>query len=148
VDQQPAVLHVRDGELVEEGSWVYVWLRPAGDRRVIYVGGTGLPPAARTWLHLHHEDPEIARIAFAYPAAGGDLNEPLEVRAFRVPDGVPRRAVRDVLIARLAAAGELSPLYCGFPPVGTDGPAEVAAVADAVIAELRLPPPSPDRPLD
>jgi hypothetical protein len=148
VDRRPAVLHVRDGELVEEGSWVYVWLRPAGERRVIYVGGTGLPPAARTWLHLHHEDPEIARIAARYPAAGGDLNEPLEVRALPVPNGVPRGAVRDVLIARLAAAGELSPLYCGFPPVETDGPAEAAAVADVVIAELHLPPQRPDRPLD
>jgi hypothetical protein len=148
VDRQPAVLHVRDGELVEEGSWVYVWLRPVDERRVIYVGGTGLPPAARTWLHLHSEDPKIARIAFGYPAAGGDLNEPLEVRAFRVPDGVPRRAVRDVLIARLAAAGELSPLYCGFPRVETDGPAEVAAVADVVIAGLRLPQQRPDRPRD
>ena len=68
---------------------------------------------------------------------GGDLSEPLDVLAFPVPDGVPRRAVRDVLISRLAASGELSPHYCAFPYVKTPDVDSVASVADAVIAELR-----------
>jgi hypothetical protein len=75
VDVRPAVLHVRNGEIVEDGSWVYLWLRPDHRQRVIYVGATGLPPAVRTWLHLHHEDPEIGRVASGYPAAGGALDE-------------------------------------------------------------------------
>jgi hypothetical protein len=131
-------MHVRDGELVEGGSWVYVWLRPVDERRVVYVGGTGLVPATRVWLHLHHDDPEIGRIKSAYPVAGGDLRDALEVHAFRMPDGVPRRAVRDAVIRRLAAAGELSPHYCGFPAVETDEAPEVATAADVVIARLPL----------
>jgi hypothetical protein len=65
---QSIVMHARDGELVEDGSWVYVWLRPADERRVVYVGGTGLAPATRAWLHLHHDDPEIGRIRSAFRA--------------------------------------------------------------------------------
>jgi hypothetical protein len=138
VDLQPAVMYVRDGELVEDGSWVYVWLRSAEERWVVYVGGTGLAPATRTWLHLHHDDPEIGRIKSAYPAAGGDLGEALEVHAFRMPNGVPRRAVRDAVIRRMAEAGVLSPHYCGFPAVEADETPEVATVAGMVIAGLRL----------
>src|SRR5215471_16394819 len=122
-------MHVRDGELVDGGSWVYVWLRPADERRVVYVGGTGLAPATRAWLHLHHDDPEIGRIRSAYPAAGGDLADALDVYAFRMPDDVPRRAVRDAVIRRLVAAGEMSPHYCGFPAVEADESPEVATAA-------------------
>jgi len=138
MDLQPIVMHVRDGELVEEGSWVYVWLRPANERRVIYVGGTGLAPATRVWLHLHHDDPEIGRIKSAYPAAAGDLAEALDVHAFRMPDGVPRRAVGDAVIRRLAAAGALSPHYCGFPAGEADETSQVATVAGMVITRLPL----------
>ena len=66
---------------------------------------------------MHEKDPEIGRIASRYPAAGGDLREPLDIVAFPVPEGVQRRAVRDALIARLAATGQLSALYCGFAPI-------------------------------
>ena len=66
------VLRVRGGELAGTGSWVYVWLR-AGERDhpVVYVGGTGLPPAVRTWLHLHDSDPDVGRLAARYPAGPG-----------------------------------------------------------------------------
>jgi hypothetical protein len=138
VSLQPTVLHVRDGELAEAGSWVYLWLRPGSERRVVFVGGTGLPPAVRVWLHLHDPDPEVGRMAAGYPAAGGDLREPLDIVAFPVPEGVERRAVRDALIRRLAAAGELSPLYCGFAPVADDGDAAAAAVVEAALAHLAL----------
>jgi hypothetical protein len=138
VDLQPIVLHVRDGELIEDSSWVYVWLRPVGERRVVYVGGTGLAPATRVWLHLHHDDPEKGRVKSAYPAAGGELAEALDVHAFRMPDAVPRRAVRDAVIRRLAAAGELSLHYCGFPAVEADESPEVATAASAVITRLPL----------
>lgn len=103
---------------------------------MIYVGGTGLHPATRTWLHLHHDDPDIGRIAASYPAAGGNLRESLEVLAFPVPDRVPRRDVRDALIRRLTAMGMLSDHYCGFAAVEADEAAAVAAVADAFLAEL------------
>lgn len=114
---QPTILHVRDGELEDSSSWVYVWLRSRAPREIVFVGATSLPPAARVWLHLHDKDPEIGRIASRYPAAGGDLREPLDIVAFPVPEGVHRRAVRDALIAKLAATGQLSPLYCGFAPI-------------------------------
>lgn len=137
VDLRPTVMLVQDGELVDAGSWVYVWLRAAQERRVIYVGGTGLQPATRVWLHLHHGDPEIGRVAAAYPAAGGNLREPLEVLAFGLPDGVPRRDVRDAVIRRLAAAGMLSDHYCGHAAVEADEAAPVTALADALLVELR-----------
>jgi hypothetical protein len=113
-------------------------LRPAEKRRVIYVGGTGLAPATRVWLHLHHDNPEIGRIKSAYPAAGGDLGDALDVHALRMPDGVTRRAVRDAVIGRLAEAGVLSPHYCGFPPVEADETPEVATLAGMVITGLPL----------
>lgn len=139
MDLKLTVVRIRDGELVEDGSWVYVWLRQAEQQPVIYVGGTGLPPVVRAWLHLHHDDPEIGRIASAYPAAGGDIGEMLDVYAFRIPDGVPRRAVRDAVIRRLAAANELSSHYCGFPAVESDETPEVTAAATAVIDGLPRP---------
>jgi hypothetical protein len=136
MSMRPVALQVRDGELVDSGSWVYVWLRPGSERRVIFVGATALPPAARMWLHLHHEDPDIGWIAARYPVAGGDANETFDILAFPVPEGVARRAMRDALIARLAAAGELSALYCGFPPVEQGDPDGASAAAEAVHAEL------------
>ena len=135
---QPTVLRVRDGDLAEAGSWVYVWIRPGTERRIVFVGATGLPPAARVWLHLHDRDSEVGWMGHRYPAAGGDLREPLDVVAFPVPESVARRAVRDALIKRLAEAGELSPHYCGFAPVAEEGDAEAVAVAEALQQQLAL----------
>ena len=84
-DEDLVVLHVHGGEITDAGSWVYAWLRVDYDRPVIYVGATGLQPGTRAWLHLHVPDPDIGRVAARYPSA---LDEPLEVVAVQVPEGV------------------------------------------------------------
>ena len=82
-------MRVRDGELTDTGSWVYVWIDEAA--LVVYVGATGLDPRTRVWLHLHHDDPEIGRMA---------------ARFSRLPTS--ELDVRDVLGARLAEEGLLA----------------------------------------
>ena len=113
-DEDLVALHVRGGEISDARSWVYAWLRVDDDRPVIYVGATGLQPGIRAWLHLHDPDPDIGRVAARYPAA---LNEPLEVVAVQVPDGVSRSDTKTVAIARLAEAGLLCEHYVGDTPV-------------------------------
>jgi hypothetical protein len=113
VDDEVAIFHVRDGEVADAGSWVYAWLHVDGDRRVVYVGATRLPPGTRTWLHLHDPNPDIGRIAARYPAV---MDEPLDVVAVRIPDGVSRQEAKSVLTARLAEEGLLSAHYVGDPP--------------------------------
>jgi hypothetical protein len=122
-DEDLVVLHVHGGEISDAGSWVYAWLRVDGDRPVIYVGATDLQPGTRAWLHLHDPDPDIGRVAARYPAA---LDEPLEVVAVQVPEGVSRSDTKTVAIARLAEAGLLSEHYVGDPPV-----ADLPSVASA-----------------
>lgn len=122
-NEDVVVLHVRAGEVADAGSWVYAWLRVGGDRRVVYVGATVLQPGTRTWLHLHDPNPDIGRIAARYPAAA---DEPLDVVAVRVPEGVSRQETKLALTARLAEAGFLSEHYVGDPPVD---PAAIAPSA-------------------
>jgi hypothetical protein len=129
VDDAALWLQVRGGELVAAGSWVYVWLRPDADRRVVYVGGTGLPPAARTWLHLHSPDPEVGRIAARYAEFAA---EPLDVLAWELDSSLLRPTVRAAVITRLAAEGLLSERYVGIWPDAAEHAADVAAVADRV----------------
>ena len=93
------VVRVRDGELGADASWVYVWVGPGGE--VVYVGATSLPPAARTWLHLHHEDPSIGRVRAGHPEA---LDGEVVVRAFRLAPGLDRQEVKRALM-RLRAGG-------------------------------------------
>lgn len=105
-------VQVRRGEIRGAGSWVYVWRR-ASDGRVIYVGGTGLPPIVRTWLHLHGDDPEVARVRDRYDGA---MQDALDVVAFRLPDDVARRDAKEDLIRQLADADMLAETYVGDPP--------------------------------
>jgi hypothetical protein len=91
------VVRVRSGELVEAGSWVYVWVDETD--RVVYVGATGLDPRTRAWLHVHDPDPEVGRIGAQF---GRLTTSQLDVVAMRIPDAVPRAEVRDVVGARLA----------------------------------------------
>ena len=101
-DGEFVLLRVRDGELSEGENWVYVWLDDVG---VVYVGATGLDPRTRTWLHLHHPDPEVGRLRARFDRLG---TAELEVLAMRVPDGVTRADVRDALGVRLADEGLLT----------------------------------------
>jgi hypothetical protein len=75
-----------------------VWLRPdeAGD--VVYVGATGLPPAARVWLHLHHDDPRVGRVRAEHPEA---LSGGITIRAFRLHPALERKLVKQVVVALL-----------------------------------------------
>ncbi|MFG2078265.1 hypothetical protein [Nonomuraea maritima] len=87
---------MRGGELADVGSWVYVWVRTGSQRKpVIYVGGTGLPPTVRIWLHLHDSDPEVGRLAARYSELA---REDLDVPAFAVPGHLARRLVRDAVV--------------------------------------------------
>jgi len=97
------VLRVRDGELADAGSWVYVWIDEAA--LVVYVGATGLDPQTRAWLHLHHDDPEIGRMAARFSRLP---TSELDVLAMSVPEAVSRADVRDLLGARLAEEGLLA----------------------------------------
>lgn len=125
------LLQIREGELTDVGSFVYVWVR-AGERRVVYVGATGLPPAARTWLHLHDPDPEVGRIRAGYPPAA---SEALDVLAFTLPAGVAREDLRDSLVLSLHEDGLLAPDYAG-PQPRPDAPRSVDARFDGALADI------------
>ena len=82
--------------------WVYAWLGVEG---VVYVGATALHPAARTWLHLHDEDPNVGPMRARYPELA---TEELEVVAVDLPADVDRQQVRHGAFALLAERGLLS----------------------------------------
>lgn len=105
-------ISVRDGEIQDAGSWLYAWL-PVGRSEVVYVGGTGLPPVVRAWLHLHHDDPSVARMAHRYPEAA---TQPMEVIAFRLPESIDRREAKEELIRQLHKLGKLAADYVGEQP--------------------------------
>ncbi|MEL6983789.1 MAG: hypothetical protein AAFO29_15295 [Actinomycetota bacterium] len=89
-------MQLTDGEF-HPASWVYVWTRPGGE--VLYVGATGLPLAARVWLHANDERPEVGRVRAHRPDA---LTGDVIVRGFPVPPELDRGAVRQCLEAMLA----------------------------------------------
>ena len=129
---QTTHLEIRDGQVQDAGSWLYVW-RPYGAPGIVYVGATGLPPAVRSWLHLHHEDPSVARVGHRHPGA---LTEPLEVLEFRLPDALDRSAAKAELVRRLAARGDLGESYVGDAPE-PGGPADdVRRAVDEVLDRL------------
>ena len=97
------VLRVRGGDLADAGDWVYTWIEETG--LVVYVGATGLDPHTRIWLHVHHDDPEIGRMAARLSRLP---SSELDVLAMMIPEEVSRADVRDVLGARLADEGLLA----------------------------------------
>lgn len=70
---------------------------------MLYVGATGLPLAARVWLHANDERPEVGRVRAARPDA---LVGEVEVRGFAVAVELDRGAVRLCLEHLLAAQHE------------------------------------------
>ncbi len=119
-------LRVRGGELEPDGQWVYAWVGRDG---VVYVGATALHPATRTWLLLHHEDPNVGRLRARYDSLGEDL----DVVAVRLPDDVDRQQVRHGAVAALAKRGLLSSRHVCDSPLDVEPHPEterfVAAVA-------------------
>jgi hypothetical protein len=134
-DEDTVVIHVRDGEIADAGSWVYTWLRVGGDRRVVYVGATGLQPETRAWLHLHDPNPDVGRIAARYPMVA---EERLEVFAIRLPEGISRQETKLALTAGLAEAELLSERYVGDSPIdiAATGP-DVAQHVERLVSLVR-----------
>ncbi len=133
-ERADVVLRVRDGEIADVGSWIYAWLHVGNDRRVVYVGATGLHPAVRAWLHLHDPDPDIGRVVARFPAAATD---PLDVVALRLPDHLSRLDTKAALIVLLAEEQLLSPSYVGEPPAPLVAPAECVDQARLLVARIR-----------
>lgn len=88
---------VQDGEFEPE-SWLYVWLTSAEPLRVVYVGATWLPPAVRTFLHLHDPDPNVGRIRAQHPEL---TRGSVSVRAFRLDAALDRPTVRSMVVGLL-----------------------------------------------
>jgi len=104
------LLRVREGELEQGLQWVYAWLAHDG---VVYVGATTLHPETRTWLHLHHDDPQIGRMRARFERLAA---EELDVFAFELPDDVDRQQVRHGAVTELGARGLLSERQVCDPP--------------------------------
>jgi hypothetical protein len=109
-------LRIRDGAIEDAGSWLYAWV-PEGGAGVVYVGGTGMPPALRSWLHLHGEEAGVARLVHRRPGAGA---ESFDVLAFRLPDDLDRSAAKRELVRQLAARSLLAPDFVGDDPGGAE----------------------------
>ncbi len=124
---------IRDGEIIDSGSWVYAWVEVVAGGRVVDVGATGLHPATRAWLHLHDPDPDIGRIK----ARLAGSTDHLEVVALRLPTELSRADTKRVLIARLAEQGLLSERYIGDPPGPADAAPECVMQADRLVAIIR-----------
>ena len=127
-------MRVRDGEVVQAGSWVYTWVD--ADDGVVYVGATALEPETRIWLHLHDPDPEVGRMGARFE---GVASAPLDVLAMKVPEEISRADVRDVLGARLADEGLLADgaITDHLQLVLNPAP-EAVELADRYIARLRV----------
>jgi hypothetical protein len=119
-------LRVRDGELEPAGRWVYAWVARDG---VVYVGATELDPETRTWLHLHHESPEIGRMRARFPSLA---EEELDVIALRLDDDVDRQRVRHGAVRLFEARRLLSDRHVCDPPLEVDPTPE----AEDLVAEV------------
>jgi hypothetical protein len=120
------LLRVRAGELEVGSQWVYAWLTHDG---VVYVGATALHPETRTWLHLHHDDPEIGRMRARFHELGA---EELDVVAVELPDEVDRQQVRHGAVALFEARGLLSDRQVCDPPL----PAVPTTQAEELVAAV------------
>ena len=125
------VLRVRQGELEAEGQWVYAWIGPSG---VVYVGATTLHPATRTWLHLHHDDPEIGRIAARYPELA-DVE--LDVVAVRLEEGVDRQQVRHSAVRLLGERQLLASDHVCDEPLDAARTGDTERFVDTVAGNVR-----------
>ena len=108
------LLHVRDGEVVDQGAWIYAWLH---DGRVVHLGATALHPATRSWLHLNDPNPDVGRIGMRYPNA---KNVAFDVVALLLPPDVSRPEARQAAIAEAVSRNLLSDAYVGFDPTDDD----------------------------
>jgi len=115
------------------GSWIYAWVtRPEG--QVIYVGSTSMSPWERAHLHLHHADPEVARVAMLRPSA---MCEQFLVVAVTVDDGANRTAAKFRAISLLRECDLLGPDYVGPAPVATTSSGQHIGAASDLLRAIR-----------
>ena len=119
------LVRVRAGELEAGPQWVYAWLARDG---VVYVGATTLHPETRTWLHLHHDDPQIGRMRARFDQLAA---EELDVVAVELADGVDRQRGHGA-VALFAERGLLSGRQVCDPPL----PAEPTPQAEELVAAV------------
>jgi hypothetical protein len=124
-------LQVRNGELESDGQWVYAWIGRVG---VVYVGATALHPATRTWLHLHHDDPEIGRMAARYPELA---HQELDVVALELAKDVDRQQVRHSAVRLLAGRGLLAPDHVCDPPLEAAATDDTERFVDTIAEHVR-----------
>ena len=125
------VLRIREGELESGGQWVYAWSAPDG---VVYVGATTLHPETRTWLHLHHDDPDVGRMRARFLELS---SKELDVLAVELPNDVDRQRVRHGAVALLAERGLLSPRQVCDPPLEAEAHPETDRFVAALEEHLR-----------
>ena len=94
-----------------------------------YVGATTLHPETRTWLHLHHDDPQIGRMRARFDELAA---EELDVVAVQLADGVDRQRVRHGAVALFAERGLLSGRQVCDPPL----PAKPTSQAEELVAAV------------
>ena len=125
------LLRVRAGELEAGSQWVYAWVARDG---VVYVGATALHPETRTWLHLHHDDPEIGRMRARFAALA---DEELDVVAVELADDADRQRVRHGAVPLLEAQGLLSGRHVCDPPLAAAPTPQAEELVAAVEERLR-----------
>jgi hypothetical protein len=125
------LLRVRGGELETGPQWVYAWLARDG---VVYVGATALHPETRTWLHLHHDDPEIGRMRARFE---GVVAEELDVVAVELPADADRQQVRHGAVTELGVRGLLSERQVCDPPLEVAPSPETGHFVAAIEQRLR-----------
>ena len=129
------VVSVRDLDIVPEESWTYIWVRSL-TKSVIYVGATGVHPSLRTWLHLNHTNPDIARVAQRFTDAGGDITEEFFVVAYAGPPRLSRAEVRDAVVDALLPTLILDASFADDCPKSSEFDATAVAFAADVVADL------------
>lgn len=90
-------------------------------------------PVVRSWLHLHDDDPEVARVRSRYP---GVTTEDLVVVAFRLRDGTSRPRAKVELVRQLSSAGLLADSYVGEPPTDLTQPGDPREEVALVVEDL------------
>jgi steroid delta-isomerase len=123
-------LRVRGGELEPSGQWVYAWVAAEG---VVYVGATALHPETRTWLHVHHDDPEVGRVRARY---GSLAEEELDVVALPLAPEADRQRVRHGAVRLLDARGLLSPRHVCDPPRDAEPTPEAERLGELALLAL------------
>ena len=100
---------VEFGEVMPQGSWVYVWVDTT-TKLVAYIGATAFEPELRARIHMTHPDPRMGRVKNEVPESE---HRSFIVRAFSVPDETNRAHVKSALQQSLVRGEELPEGHAG-----------------------------------